>query len=137
MNRTQKIARFNLTVIAIGGGLALLTILISLAAGSKALTYLGFLILGLAALVSGLSQLIVRKEPGKVSFDERDAAIEKKAYLAGYVTLLGAFLPTCMIAVPRIGIGGAILAVTLVVVKTVESVVILVEHGRETKGAES
>ena len=135
MNRTQKIARFNLTVIAIGGGLALLTILISLAAGSKALTYFGFLILGLAALVASLSRLIVRKEPGKVSSDERDAAIEKNANLAGYVTLFGAFILTCMIAVPRVG--GAILAVTLVVVKTVESVVILVEHGRELDGGES
>ncbi len=120
MNRTQKIARFNLTVIAIGGGLALLTVLISLAAGSKALTYFGFLILGLAALVSGLSQLIVRKEPGKVSFDERDAAIEKNANLAGYATLLCVFILTCMIAIPRVG--WAILAVTLVAVKTVESV---------------
>ena len=134
MNRTQKIARFNLTVIAIGGGLALLTMLISLAAGSKALTYFGFLILGLAALVSSLSRLIVGKEPGKVSFDERDAAIEKNANLAGYVTLFGAFILTCMIAVPRVG--GAILAVTLVVVKIVESVVIVVEHGREAKHAE-
>ncbi len=57
MNKTQRIARFNLMVIAIGGGLALLTILISLAAGSEVLTYLGFVILGLAALVSGLSRL--------------------------------------------------------------------------------
>ena len=137
MNRTQKIARFNLMVVAAGGGLCILTILISLAAGSRVLTYLGFMILGMAALVSGLSQLIIRKEPGKVSFDERDAAIEKRAYLAGYATLLCAFIPTCMIAVPRTGIGGAILAVTLVVVKTVESVVILVEHSREVSGGES
>ncbi len=137
MNRTQRIARFNLTVIAFGGGLALMAILISLAAGSRALTYVGFLILGVAALVSGLSQLIIRKQPGKVSFDERDAAIEKKAYLAGYVTLLCVFLPTCMIAVPDLGIGGAILAVTLVAVKTVESAVILVEHGRDLDRGES
>ena len=136
MNRTQRIARFNLMVIVIGGGLALLTILISLAAGSRALAYCGFLILGLAALVSGLSQLIVRKESGKVSFDERDAAIEKKAYLAGYATLLCAFIPTCMIAGPHLGVGAAILAVTLVLVKVVESVVILVEHGRELDGVE-
>ena len=136
MNRTQKIARFNLTVIVIGGGLAALTILISLAADSRALTYFGFLILGLAALVSGLPRLIVRKEPGKVSFDERDAAIEKKAYLAGYATLLCAFFPTCMIAGPHLGVGAAILAVTLVLVKVVESVVILVEHGRELDGVE-
>ena len=136
MNRTQRIARFNLMVIAVGGGVSLLTILIALAAGSRVLTYLGFMILGLAALVSGLSRLIVRKEPGKVSFDGRDAAIEKKAYLAGYVTLLCVFLPTCMIAVPHTGIGGAILAVTLVVVKVVESAVILVEYGREPDGGE-
>lgn len=137
MNRTQKIARFNLMVVAAGGGLCILMILVSLAAGSRVLTYVGFTILGLAALVSGLSQLIIRKETGKVSFDERDAAMEKKAYLAGYATLMCAFIPTCMIAGPNLGVGGAILAVTLVAVKTVESVVILVEHGRELKGGES
>lgn len=128
MNRMQRIARFNLAVIAVGGGLALFTILISLVADSRVLTYLSFLILGLAALVAGLSQLIVRKEPGKVSFDERDAVIEKNANLAGYATLLGVFILTCMIAVPRVG--WAILAVSLVIVKTVESVAILVQQGR-------
>lgn len=129
MNRTLRIARFNLMVVALGGGLCILMILISLAAGSRVVMYLGFMVLGLAALVSGLSQFIVRKEPGKVSFDERDAAIEKKAHLAGYATLLCAFIPTCMIAGPNLGVGGAILAVTLALVKTVESLVILVEHG--------
>ena len=124
-----------LDTVVVGGGLSLLTILISLAAGSIALTYFGFLILGLAALVAGLSQLIVRKESGKVSFDERDAAIEKKANLAGYATLLCVFILTCMIAVPRVG--GAILAVTLVAIKTIESLVVLILHGRELGGGES
>ena len=133
MNRMQTIARFNLRVIAAGGGLSLLTIVISLAANSRVLTYLGFFFLGIASLIAGLSPLIVRKKPGRVNYDERDAVIEKNAHLAGYAALWSAFLLTCMIAIPcvggAIGIGGAILAVTLVVVRTIESLAVMFQHG--------
>jgi hypothetical protein len=128
MNRMQRIARFNLKVVGAGASLSLLVILISLITESSALTYLGFFILGIAALIAGLSRLIVGKEPGRISFDERDAAIEKKAYLSGYCLLWCAFILTCMIAIP--GLGAAILVVTLVVIKTIESLAVLIQYGR-------
>jgi len=56
MNRAQRIARFNLMVVAVGGGTSLLTIVLSLAVGSVALTYFGFLLLGVAGLVASLLQ---------------------------------------------------------------------------------
>jgi len=133
MNRMQTIARFNMKVIVAGGGLSLLIIVISLAANSRVITYLGFLFLGVASLIAGLSPLIVRKKPGKVNFDERDAVIEKNSHFAGYIALWCAFLLTCMVVFPifcgEIGIGGAILAVTLVVVKTIESLVVMFQYG--------
>ncbi|HUV67901.1 MAG TPA: hypothetical protein VMW24_28685 [Sedimentisphaerales bacterium] len=135
MNRAQKIARFNLKVIAVGGGLSVLAILASLPANAMALTYLGFFVLGVTALIAGLSPLLVRKEPGRVSFDERDAAIEKKAHLVGYCTLWCVFIATCMIAIPRVG--PAILAVTLAAVKLVESAAVLVRYAWGNKGEES
>ena len=138
MNRMQTIARFNLKVIIVGGGLSLLIIVISLAASSRVLTYIGFFILGVASLIVGLSPLIIRKKPGQVNFDERDAVIEKNSHFAGYIALWCAFLLTCMIAFPIVGggtgIGGAILAVTLVVVRTIESLVVMFQYGRGSRG---
>jgi len=129
MNRAQRIARFNLKVIVVGGGLSVLVILASLPANTTALTYLGFFVLGVTALIAGLSSLLVRKEPSRVNFDERDAAIEKKAYLVGYCTLWCVFIATCMIAIPKVG--PAILAVALAAIKAAESGVVLGQHGRE------
>ena len=141
MNRMQTIAHFNLKVIMVGGGLSLLIIVISLAANSRVLTYLGFLILGVASLVVGLSPLIVRKKSGQVNFDERDAVIEKNAHFAGYIALWCAFILTCMVAFSVIdggsGIGAGILAVTLVVVRTIESLVVLVQYGWGGEGDKS
>jgi len=138
MNRMQTIARFNLKVIMVGGGLSLLIIVISLAASSRVLTYLGFLILGVASLIVGLSPLIVRKKSDQVNFDERDVVIEKNAHFIGYIVLWCAFLLTCMVAFPIVGggtgIGGAILVVTLVVVRTIESLAVLFQYSRGPKG---
>ena len=61
MNRLQKIAWFNLKVLAIGGAVSLLMIAVSLAAGGLVITYLGFLVLGVTALIMALSQLLVGK----------------------------------------------------------------------------
>ncbi len=129
MNRTQKVAWFKIKVIAVGGVLSVLVILISLLTNAKALTYFGVFVLAVAALVAGLASFLIHREPGRVNFDERDANIEKKAYLVGYGILWCVFIVTCMIAIPKIG--SAILAVTLAVVKAAESIAILVQHGRE------
>ena len=128
MNRLQKIAWFNLKVLAIGGAVSLLMIAVSLAAGGLVITYLGFLVLGVTALIMALSQLLVRKEPGRVTFDERDAAIEKKSYHIGHSLLLCIFIVTCLTAIPTAG--GAILVTALVTVQLVQSVATLVQYGR-------
>jgi hypothetical protein len=137
----QTMARFNLKVIVAGGGLSLLIIVTSLATNSRILTDLGFLILGVTSLIAGLSPLIVRKKPGQVNFDERDAVIEKNAHFAGYIVLWCAFILTCMIAFRAVGggrsIGAGILVVTLVVVRTIESLVVMSQYGWRGEGDKS
>jgi hypothetical protein len=127
MNKLQKIAWFNLKVVAVGGSVSLLMIAVSLAVGGLVITYLAFLALGVTALIMALSPLLVGKEPGRVTFDERDAAIEKKAHYVGYHILWCIFIVTCLIAVPTAGF--AILATSLVTVQLVESAATLVQYG--------
>ncbi|MBL7153233.1 MAG: hypothetical protein ISS79_05915 [Phycisphaerae bacterium] len=127
MNRLQKIAWFNLKVVAVGGSVSLLIIAVSLAAGGLVITYVGFLVLAVTALITGLSRLLVGKEPGRVTFDERDAAIEKKSHYVAHCFLLCIFVVTCLIAIPTAGF--AILATALVTVQLVESVATLVQYG--------
>ena len=127
MNKAQKKAWFNLKVVAIGGSLGLLTIAVSLVVGEVVISYLGFLILAVAALIMSLSPLLFRKEPGRVTFDERDATIEKKAHFIGYCLLWCIFIATCLIAIPIAGF--AILATALVTVQLVESVATLAQYG--------
>ena len=129
MNSLQKIAWFNLKVLGVGVSVSLLIIAVSLAAGGLVLTYVGFLVLSITALITGLSRLLlmVRKEPGRVNYDERDAAIEKKSQYVAHCFLLCIFIGTCLIAVPTAGF--AILATTLVIIQLVESVATLVQYG--------
>ena len=127
MNRLQKIAWFNLKVVAVGGSVSLLMIAVSLAVGGLVITYLGFLVLGVTALIMALSPLLIGKEPGRVTFDERDATIEKKSCYIGYFLLWCIFIVTCLIAIPTAG--SAILATALVTVQLVQSVATLVQYG--------
>ncbi len=142
MNRAQKIARFNLKVVGLSGPLSLLMIAVSWIADQIAIVFIGFGILSVAALIMALSPLFIKKEPGQVNFDERDAIIEKKVHLVGYCTLWCIFIATCTIpvfaassiltaALP------AVLAVALVTVKSVESIAILVQYGWSDKGEKS
>ena len=127
MNRLQKIAWFNLKVLAVGGSVSLLIIAVSLAAGGLVITYVGFLLLGITALITTLSSLLVGKEPGRVTFDERDATIEKKSYYIGHCLLWCIFIVTCLTAIPTAG--SAILVTALVTVQLVQSVATLVQYG--------
>jgi hypothetical protein len=131
MNRLQKIAWFNLKVLAVGVPVSLLIIAVSLATGGLVITYVGFLLLGITALIMSLSSLLVRKEPGRVTFDERDATIEKKSYYIGHCLLWCIFIVTCLTAIPTAGF--AILATTLVTVQLVQSIATLAQYGWEGK----
>ncbi len=135
MNQAQKNAWFKLKVAAVYVPLSLLMIIVSLIAGQMLVTLIGFLVLSVAALIMGLSWLLARKEPGRVTFDERDATIEKKAHYVGYCILWCIFIATCLIAIPTAGF--AILATTLVIVQLVESIAILVQYGWKIKGEKS
>lgn len=112
---------------------SLVIVLVSLLSEGLVVALIGGFILGVAALIMGLAPLLFRKEPNRVNYDERDAVIEKQVHLIGYCTLWCIFIAMCMIA--AFPAGPAILAVTLVIVKVVESVAILVHYGRGDKDA--
>jgi hypothetical protein len=133
VNRAQKIAWFNLKVVAVTVPVSLVIVLVSLLSEGLVVALIGGFILGVAALIMGLAPLLFRKEPNRVNYDERDAVIEKQVHLIGYCTLWCIFIAMCMIA--AFPAGPAILAVTLVIVKVVESVAILVHYGRGDKNA--
>ncbi|MHC4455809.1 MAG: hypothetical protein ACYS0I_01775 [Planctomycetota bacterium] len=144
MNRAQKIAWYNLTVIIAsltisGTAIGILTILYGM---PTALGGLGFL--GIAALV-GLSPILFRKRRGQISFDERDQLIHKRATLAAYSIFWFFFTAACMIpwwiletgARIRVTLLPCMLAGGFIIVQLVQSVAILVQYGWRNKGEKS
>ena len=96
MNRTQKIAWFFviMTSVAVIATITTITILFFKVGMPKAL--LGFGMIGLAGL-GGLAPIFIKKDRGRVTFDERDRQIKERAGLTGFTA---AFLFTglaCMI----------------------------------------
>ncbi len=96
MNRMQKIAWYNLIVIAAaltasGATVGLLAIFLGM---PKALAGLGFL--GIAGFM-GLSPVLFRKKQGDVDFDERDLLIHRKATIVAYSIFWLFFSAACMI----------------------------------------
>jgi hypothetical protein len=96
MNRVQKIAWA--FVIGISAAFA-----VSLAAVGIAWHYvgmpralLGFCFMGLAGL-AGLAPLLIKKDKGPVTTDERDLLIQKRAAMAGFATAYLVFGAACMI----------------------------------------
>lgn len=95
MNRAQKIAWFNLIVIAASLSISsvVVGVLATVIGMPKALARLGFL--GICGLM-GLSPFILRKDKCPVSFDERDELIQKRAVLGGFAASYGFFVAVCM-----------------------------------------
>jgi len=91
MNRTQKIAWLFVvtTSLAIIATITTITILYFKVGMTKAL--LGFGMIGLAGL-GGLAPIFIKKDRGRVTFDERDAIVKEKAAYTGFTA---AFLFTC------------------------------------------
>lgn len=139
MNRAQKVAWFNLTVT--GTTLILSAIAVGILAAivgmPGALGGLGTL--GLSGAL-GLSPLIFRKKKGqaKVTFDERDALIWRKAVLAGFVASYLFFVCVCMITWFIVGFDGSVpvnmlpmmIYGGLFALMLVQSIVILIQYGR-------
>lgn len=143
MNRAQKMAWFNLIVIAAsltisGTAIGVLAILYGM---PKALGGLGFL--GIAALV-GLSPILFRKRRGQIGFDERDQLIHKRATIIAYSVFWVFFTAACMIPWWILECGATIRVVLLpcmlvggfIIVQLVQSVAILVQYGLGGKNHE-
>jgi hypothetical protein len=140
MNRWQKIAWFNLTVIEVslllaGAATGTLAIIIGMPA---ALGGLGFL--GLSGLL-GLEPVLFRKKRGQstVDFDERDLSIQRKAFLGAFAFSYVYFVAVCMIiwfvvgysGVIRVAILPCIVAGGFITSWIVRSVAVLVQYGRQ------
>ena len=146
MNRAQKIAWFNLIVVAITIGItAAAVIVLTLSSGMPwALYGLGF---GGIVVFSLISPLVFRgkKHPGEISFDERDEHIHRRALQAGDSASCTLFLVVCMGVFLVVGLSGSVPAVVLPMMvgwaficgKFAESIAILVQYGWTNKGEKS
>jgi len=145
MNRTQRIARFNLLVVLVAVGLSALTVGIlyigvglpmRLAAG-------GFGLMGISGLM-GLSPVLFRKQPGGVDFDERDLLIQRKAVIGAYSIFWVLFVLAAMIPFFVRGVDGQVSVKYLagmvgggmVAVTVVQSVITLEQYGWREKDHE-
>jgi hypothetical protein len=146
MNRAQKIAWFNLIVVAITIVVTVAAVIaLTLSNGMPwALYGLGF---GGIIVFSLISPLIFRgkKHKGQVSFDERDAHIHRRALQASDSASCGLFLAVCIGVFLVVGLSGLVPAAVLPMMvcwaftcgKLAESIAILVQYGREGKGEKS
>ena len=145
MNRAQKIARFNLVVILISLILSLTAIcILYFAVGLPIQRALGGFVFGFIGIfgLTAFSPLLYKKESGKVSFDERDLLIHRKASLRAYsifwfLFVLAAIVPFFILGpkgtisvkyLPAMVFGG------MITVMLIQSIVTLEEYGWGGKG---
>jgi len=146
MNRQQKMARFSLIVILIALTLSVIAVgVLYFVVGlpiQRALGGLGFI--GICGF-SGLAPILYKKERGKVSFDERDLLILRKAWIAAYRIFWFLFVIAAMIPFFILGPKGTISVKYLpamvfggiITVMLVQSIVTLEEYGCRGKGEKS
>ena len=140
MNRAQKMAwllviTISAAVLLAGGAVGILYVKVGM---PKALAGLGFL--GIAGL-GGLGPLIFKKDKGKVTFDERDHIINRKAALAGFGTAYMVMGLWCMIPFFVLGPKANVSVTWLPMIFMgagishffVHSVAILIQYGRGAK----
>jgi hypothetical protein len=143
MNRWQKIAWYNLTLIVVslllaGAAIGTLTIIIGMPGALGGSGFLGFL--GLL----GLQPVLFRKGKSKISYDERDAQISRKSVILGFTASYLFFVFACMGCwwyaradgminiriLPLMVLGGYIAS------ELVRSISLLVQYGRKEKDHE-
>jgi len=142
MNRAQKIARFSLIVILIALTLSVMAVgVLYFVVGLPIQRALGgFAFIAICGF-SGLAPILYKKERGKVSFDERDLLIQKKASLRAYTIFWFLFVLAAMIPFFILGPKGTISVKYLpamvfggmITVMLVQSIVTLEEYGWRAK----
>ncbi|NIP23766.1 MAG: hypothetical protein GWN67_15810 [Phycisphaerae bacterium] len=143
MNRAQKIARFNLIVIMTALVISAIAVsVLHFVVGLQMRRALGgFGFIGICGL-TGLSQLLYKKERDKVSFDERDLMILRRASLGAYSIFWFLFVLAAMIPFVVMGPKGAVSVKYLaamvfggmIVVVLVQSIITLELYGCREKG---
>ena len=143
MNRIQKMAWWMVIWISAGVILAAIavTVLLFVIGMPWSIARAGLAFLGIAGF-GGLASLIFKKDPGKVTCDERDQLINNRAAVAGFcaaflVTGLACMLPFFVLGpeatisvtwLPNIFMAAGLTAFFM------HSVAILVQYGWRTKG---
>ena len=144
MNRAQKTAWLLVITISAGFVLSCTAVVILYIKSGMPTALAGFAFMAVAAF-GGLGPSIFKKDKGKVTFDERDKLIKKKAALAGFtasflfaglacMTPFFIFGPKASISVswlPNIWAG------TFLTAFFVYSIAILVQYGWSDKGEKS
>jgi len=136
MNRLQKIASYNLIVIAIV--LIIVVLIVGLIYHSKGSqeTREAIGLVGLFGLV-GLSGVLFRKKRGKIDFDERDQLILRKSTAVAYSVFWVAWIAASMTIWAVLHRRGTVTVYILpimvliggLIVVTVQAVAILVQYG--------
>ena len=146
MNRWQKIAWFNLIIIALTLAVTtgVVTVLTVIGGMPQALYGLGFGGLIVLTLISRLLFRAKKKATGKTIFDERDEQIHRRALQASDSASLGLFLTVCMVAFFAVGLSGSVPVLMLPLMvcwafiagKLAESVAFLTQYGWKGKDNE-
>ncbi len=109
MNRAQKIAWFNLAVVAAG---AVFVVVLGVIGVVKSPLML-IVLLGMSALVV-ISPLLFRKKQGRIEFDERDQLIRLRALFFASFGSFWFLIAQCVLQVFEVGPRGSVPVGTLV-----------------------
>ena len=95
MNRMQKNAWLTVGCCSVATVLSVIAVVILYSFYGFPVASAGLGLLGLTGF-AGLGSVIFKKDPGAVSFDERDHLINLKAVRAGFGLSYGIFIASCM-----------------------------------------
>jgi hypothetical protein len=95
MNRKQKISWWTISCFSVALILSVISVAILYSISGFPVANAGLGFLGLTGF-AGLGTVIFKKDPGVVSFDERDHLINLKAVRAGFGLSYGIFIASCM-----------------------------------------
>ena len=96
MNRAQKMAKFTVVVIAASCILSGVAVLVGYFLVGVPKAYAGLAFMGISGL-AGLAPLIYKKERARVTFDERDHMINRRAALVGFAAAYLVMGLACML----------------------------------------